>query len=222
MRAKFLLSAAALVATAAFPVAASAAATAEATTALNIRSGPGPQYDVIGVIDENDHAAIMGCIRGSLWCQVAYHGKQGWAYSKYLAMDQSSRTVVIAEHERDLDIPSVTYEGAPAAGAAGGAVTGAVTGALIGGPVGAAVGATVGAAAGATAAVVTPPPKIHTYISAHQVEPVYLNGEVVVGAGVPQNVKLYPVPDYQYEYAYVNRVPVLVSPQSRRIVYIYR
>jgi hypothetical protein len=54
------------------------------------------------------------------------------------------------------------------------------------------------------------------------VTPVYLNGEVVVGAGLPADVTLTPVPDYQYQYAYVNGQPVLVEPQSRRVTYIYR
>jgi hypothetical protein len=39
---------------------------------------------------------------------------------------------------------------------------------------------------------------------------------------LPADVALQPVPDYEYQYAYVNRVPVLVQPQTRRIVYIYR
>jgi len=30
------------------------------------------------------------------------------------------------------------------------------------------------------------------------------------------------VPDYEYRYVYVNEVPVLVEPQSRRIVHIVR
>ena len=55
------------------------------------------------------------------------------------------------------------------------------------------------------------------------VDPVYLQGEVVVGAGLPETVQLRPVPDYgTYRYVYVNGQPVLVDPASRRIVYVYR
>ena len=53
-------------------------------------------------------------------------------------------------------------------------------------------------------------------------DPVYLEGEVVVGAGLPETVQLRPVPDYEYNYVYVNGQPVLVEPQSRRIVYVVR
>lgn len=70
---------------------AQAATTATATTPLNIRSGPGPQYDVVGVIKSNGQAVVNGCLEGSLWCQVSYDGRQGWAYSQYLAMTVAAR-----------------------------------------------------------------------------------------------------------------------------------
>jgi hypothetical protein len=35
-------------------------------------------------------------------------------------------------------------------------------------------------------------------------------------------VQLQTIPDYQYSYVYVNGLPVLVEPATRRIVYIYR
>ena len=220
MRKKLLIGAAAITAATMIPSLA-VAATASAITDLNIRSGPGPQYSVIGAIQNGDRATVRGCIEGSLWCEVVYNGKQGWAYSKYLTMPRAEKTVIIADQRAALDIPTVTYE-APASKAgdvATGAATGALAGALIGGPIGAAVGGTVGAAVGST---VNPPVPVHTYVTEHPVDPVYLNGEVVVGAGVPDTVTLRPVPDYDYDYAYVNRVPVLVDRGSRRIVYVYR
>jgi hypothetical protein len=94
-----------------------------------------------------------------------------------------------------------------------------VTGALVGGPIGAAVG---GVAGGALGAAVNPPPEVRTYVTSNPVEPVYLEGEVVVGARLPETVVLRPVPDYEYRYVYVNRQPVLVEPATRRIVYVYR
>ncbi len=53
-------------------------------------------------------------------------------------------------------------------------------------------------------------------------QPVYLNGEVVIGSGLPPDVALAPVPGYQYQYAYVNGVPVLVEPQTREVAYVYQ
>jgi hypothetical protein len=49
-----------------------------------------------------------------------------------------------------------------------------------------------------------------------------VDGEVVVGAQIPDTVQLQAVPDYQYRYVYVNGVPVLVEPAERRIVYVIR
>ena len=52
-------------------------------------------------------------------------------------------------------------------------------------------------------------------------DPILLEGEVVVGAQLPDVVELRPVPEYEYHYAYVNGVPVLVEPGTRRVVHVY-
>jgi len=78
------------------------------------------------------------------------------------------------------------------------------------------------ASATAEPLIVTPPPTIGTYVVSHPVAPVYLNGEVLEGVGLPEDVALSPVPGFDYQYAYVNNVPVLVEPSTRRVEYIYR
>ena len=76
---------------------------------------------------------------------------------------------------------------------------------------------------GSTGAAATPDPSVQAYIVENPRDPVFLEGEVVVGAGVPENVDLYEIPDQpDYRYATINNQPVLVSPTDRRIVYIYR
>ena len=107
---------------------------------------------------------------------------------------------------------AVAQEGT-AAGVAGGAVAGAV----VGGPVGAIIGAVAGAALGTA---VDPPKTVRTYVVEQPVVPVTLQGDVVVGAGLPDTVQLYEVPDYKYSYAYINGQRVLVDPDTRRIVYV--
>jgi hypothetical protein len=47
------------------------------------------------------------------------------------------------------------------------------------------------------------------------------DGEVVVGATLPGDVVISQVPNYQYSYVRINDRPMLVDPQSRRIVYVY-
>lgn len=198
-----------------------------ATTDLNIRQGPGPQHPVVGVIGADDQATLEGCAQGSKWCMVTHNGVQGWAYSDYLVADVSGTEVIVTERAAEIQ-PTETYtrrveSDSAAGGATAGMATGAVAGAIIGGPVGAVIGGVAGAATGSIAgAAVEPTPEVTTYVRNNRVEPVYLEGEVVVGATLPETVEIHQVPDYEYRYVYVNEVPVLVEPQSRRIVHIVR
>ena len=170
---------------------------AVATTPLNIRSGPGPEYPVIGAIPTNGQAAILGCIEGSLWCQISYSGGQGWAYSQYM-----TGTGIRA-------LPPVAYTAPPT-----------TTGTAIVRPTYS--GDFIAPVATTQPLSIAPPPTVQTYIVQNPRPQVYLNGEVVEGAGLPPDVALTPVPDSEYQYAYVNGVPVLVEPSSRRVRYIYR
>ena len=192
---------------AAFSTAASAAVIASAVTPLNVRSGPGPQYSVIGAIPNKGRITMIGCIQNSLWCEVGFNGRQGWAYSKYLTATLSGRSLIVAEGLND--IPAVTYQ-APVATTGSAVPQPVVTGTLIDRPIAAAP------------LVITPPATVREYVYDHPVQPVYLNGEVVAGSGLPAEVALAPVPGYQYDYAYVNGVPVLVEPQTREVAYVYQ
>ncbi len=181
---------------------------------------------MIGVIDVDGQATLDGCLEGSKWCAVSYNGVEGWAYSDYLIASNAGVDVVVTERPAELEVPVVTYEapsGGTQAGGVAGAAGGAVAGALIGGPVGAVVGGIAGAAGGGIAgAAIDPNPEVITYVEQNPVEPVYLEGEVVVGAGLPEAVEVHQIPEYEYQYVYVNGQPVLVEPQSRRIVYVLR
>ena len=199
----------------AIPGFAAAATMATATADLNVRSGPGPQYDVIGLIGQGNQASVQGCIEGGNWCQVDVGGTTGWAYAGYLQMASAGGGTVVLS-DSTAAVPSVTHQGG--GGTVAGAAGGAITGALIGGPIGAAVGGVAGAALGTA---VDPPQQVQTYVVENRAEPVYLDGEVVVGAGVPDTVTLQPIPDYQYRYVYVNQQPVLVDPITLRIVYVF-
>jgi uncharacterized protein YcfJ len=197
-----------------------------ATTDLNLRAGPGSQFPVIGVIGAGQTTTVKGCIDQGKWCNVNTGSGDAWAYSDYLAMDSNGTQVILSNRSPDAGIAVVkapTRTNTGDAGAAVGGVTGAIIGAVAGGPVGAAVGAAAGTVAGGTAGTIaSPPPTVRTYIQSHRTEPVYLDGEVVVGAGLPDTVALHEVPDYNYRYVDVNGQPVLVDAQTRRIVYVMR
>ena len=207
MRLKITIVVAALTA-AALCAPASAATLATATTPLNIRSGPGPQYSIIGAIPTRGEATILGCIQGSLWCQVSYDGRQGWAYAEYLTARVSGRSLIVAEHPTDI-APVVTYQ--PVATVGSGVAPPIITGTLV-----------APSAAGPPLSISPPPATVGSYVISHPVAPVYLNGEVVEGVGLPEDVALAPIPGSAYHYAYVNNVPVLVEPTTRRVEYLYR
>ena len=80
-------------------------------------------------------------------------------------------------------------------------------------------GAVLGSAAAASTEIST---TTVTYVRENAVDPVYLDGEVVVGATVPEVVTLATIPDETYGYAYVNGLPVLVDPETRVIVKVVR
>ena len=225
MHTKFLVSAAAG-ALLALTGAAFAQSAVVATTDLNVRAGPGPQHQVVGVLGAGQSANLDGCLEASKWCVVAFNGGQGWVYSDYLTGDFGGTQVVLTERPADSGVRIVEAPADVDGGATGavtGGITGAVAGALIAGPVGAAVGGGAGfVAGGAAGTVIDPPEKVRTYVRSNEVEPVYLDGEVVVGAGLPETVTLREIPDYEYRYVYLNGQPVLVEPATRRIVYVMR
>jgi hypothetical protein len=211
MHSKFLVSAAAG-ALLAMTGAAFAQSAVVATTDLNVRAGPGPQHQVVGVLGAGQSVNLDGCLESSKWCVVAFVNGQGWVV---LTERPANSGVRIVEAPVDVD--------GGATGAVTGGVTGAVAGAIIGGPAGAVVGGGAGiVAGGAAGTVIDPPARVRTYVRSNEIEPVFLDGEVVVGAGLPETVVLRDIPDYEYRYAYVNSQRVLVEPSSRRIVYVMR
>jgi uncharacterized protein YraI len=177
------------------------------STDLQLRSGPGTNYGVITTIPAGAPINIDNCLDGLNWCQVTYGGQTGYSYARYLLADSGGgQTVVITENPSVVD---VVAEPVVAVGEA----TGTVIGAL---------GSAVGSVVGGVADVFTPDPEVVTYVRTNPVDPVYVDGEVVVGATVPDTVVLREVPRSEYRYAYVNGEPVLIEPSSRQIVYVYR
>lgn len=188
---------------------------ATAWTDLNLRAGPGSNYDIISVIPAAQSVQVDGCLDASNWCRVTDGDSIGWASGDYLTAVVEAPIVVNRER---LAIKTITYEKAPDA-ALGGGATGAVAGAMLGGPVGAIIGAVAGMTLGDA---VTPEERVTTYVRANPVEPIFLDGEIVVGVGIPETVTLSEVPDSEYYYAYINGVPVLVEREQRRVVYVVR
>ena len=174
-----------------------------AVTDLNVRAGPGPQYPVIGVLAAGQSATLNGCIENSKWCTIAEAGGQGWVYSDYVTADFGGSRVVLTQRPHG---SSVTVVSPPEdIGENSNDYTGAIV-------------------AGEPVEDVFPPPpaEVRTYVDTHRIDPVYLDGEVVTGATLPDTVELREIPDYNYRYVYVNGQPALIDPQTRRIMYVVR
>jgi uncharacterized protein YraI len=215
---KRILAAAALAALAAGP--ALAQVQASAATDLNLRAGPGPAFEILSVIPAEGMVDVTGCLADANWCQVNYEGTEGWAFGEYLNAMMEEQPVAVIEAREPLQIVTIERPAETAASdaAVGAAAAATVAGALIGGPIAIAAGAALGAAAAAGA---DSEPAV-TYIRENPVEPVYLEGEVVVGAGIPEEVELVAVPDTNWGYLNVNGLPVLVDMSNRQIVRIVR
>ncbi|TCL74784.1 DUF1236 domain-containing protein [Rhizobium sp. BK251] len=176
---------------------------------LNIRSGPGPQYPSAGLATRGSTAVLGGCIEGSRWCRIDVNGVRGWAYAQYLEVQQNGAPMIVEEHRADLGVPSVTYEQPD------GMIVSSVQPPVQPSPDDDLIGPVE------EVDPITPPTTVRTYIDENPVDAVRLNGDVVVGATVPQTVTVRTIPDYQYSYMRVNDRPVLVDPGTRRIVYVY-
>ena len=200
-----------------------AATNATATTDLNLRAAPNAQAEIVDVIPGQGEVMIDQCIEAAQWCAVSYNGQDGWAYSPYLtaSLDGGEPTVVY-ENTGRLEIQTYDEQAAANTGAAvGGLTAGGVAAALAGGPATVAGALILGTAAGGIVGEASVPEDTVTYVRNNPVDPVYLDGEVVVGAGIPQEVELVAVPDTDYRYVYVNGVPAVVNA-DRTIVSVVR
>ncbi|MGR3454300.1 DUF1236 domain-containing protein [Pseudooceanicola sp.] len=199
-----------------------AATDATATTDLNLRAGPGPKAEIISVIPGEAMVSVEQCASNSQWCRVSYDGQQGWAYGAYLnAPVQGAEPMAVYENREQLQIETVEVEDEEAeiGGAlAGGTMGGIIALAAAGGP------ATVAAAIGAgifTGALSADEEKVVTYVRENPVEPVYVQGEVVRGVTIPQEIQLQAVPESEYQYVYLNGVPAVVNA-DRQVVTVIR
>jgi uncharacterized protein YraI len=175
---------------------------------LNVRSGPGFQYQVVNQIEANVPAEVTGCVSDYSWCSVALPGgATGWASAPYLVTKATTPPKNLQVAGASLGIPTITpvNTGAPVV------ATPPPVGAMV--PVPATVG---------VVAPIVPPPNVVTFVTQQPVAPVIVNGEVMVGAVLPAAAPTYDIPTSDYDFAYINGQRVLVEPTARRIVYVVR
>ncbi|RAI03862.1 hypothetical protein DLJ53_05165 [Acuticoccus sediminis] len=211
-----------IVSAALIPAAAYAQSAGSVTTDLNLRSGPGSNYPVLTTIPAGDEVVVNGCVTDTSWCQVSFAGKNGYAYAQYLTVAADTGEAVVVSERRGL-LPQIAAETIDAVGNTAGAVTGALIGGTVGlvsgGVGGMGKGMTKGAERGANSFQLADTTVV--YVQEHPVQPIYLDGEVMVGVGVPTDVELYEVPQSPYRYVNINDTMVLVDPNSREVVYVF-
>jgi uncharacterized protein YraI len=169
---------------------------------LNVRSGPGFQYQVVAQMQANAPAPVTGCIQDYSWCSVALGGVSGWASAPYLVTDAGGKPTNLQVSGAQLGIPIVV----PAA--AGAVVATPPVGVMVPTP--------------ALVEPIVPAPEVLSYVTQQPVRPVFVNGEVMIGATLPVAAPVYPIPASPYVYSYINGQRVVVEPAARRIVYVVR
>ena len=169
---------------------------------LNVRSGPGFQYGVVAQMPANVRFPVTGCIQGYSWCSVVVGNVTGWVSAPYLVTDAGGKPTNLQASGAELGIPIV----APAD----------VVAVVATPPVGAMVPTT------ALVEPIVPAPEVLSYVTQQAVDPVLVDGEVMLGATLPAAVPVYSIPASPYVYSYVNGQRVLVEPGARRVVYVFR
>ncbi len=172
---------------------------------LNVRSGPGFQYGVVAQMPANTRFPVTGCIQDYSWCSVVVGDVTGWASAPYLVTDAGGKPTNLQVSGAQLGIPIVVPTGVAAV------VATPPVGAMV------AVPPTVG-----VVEPVIPAPEVLSYVTQQVVQPVFVDGEVMVGATLPAAAPVYPIPASPYVYSYINGQRIVVEPGARRIVYVVR
>ena len=173
---------------------------------LNVQSGPGFQFPVVNQIGQNVQAQVTGCVSDYSWCSVALpDGTTGWASAPYLVTGATTPRKNLQVAGASLNIPVVVPTN-----------TGSN---VVATPP---VGAMVGVPPTVIVAPIAPPPNVVTFVTQQTVAPVYVNGEVMVGAVLPVAAPTYDIPASPYDFTYVNGQRVLIEPTARKIVYVFR
>ncbi len=68
------------------------------TEGLNVRNGPGENYDVIAFVEQGSELPVVGTSRENFWLLVQYQGTStGWVYTEFVNLVGSQDTVPVLE-----------------------------------------------------------------------------------------------------------------------------
>ncbi|WP_019996249.1 SH3 domain-containing protein [Aureimonas ureilytica] len=85
------------------------AATAIATTNVNLRAGPSTAYPPVNVVRGGEEVRVYGCLANRAWCDVTFYGQRGWISSNYLAYVRGGQRYTGPRVVPYIGAPTVTY-----------------------------------------------------------------------------------------------------------------
>lgn len=63
---------------------------------VNVRSGPGTTYDILGQIKQNESAPVTGKNGDGQWWQISFAGKSGWVFGQLVTFTGDANAVKVA------------------------------------------------------------------------------------------------------------------------------
>ncbi len=72
---------------------------------LNVRSGPGKEYDVIGKVYDSDNLKIIGTINN--WYRINYNGSEGYVSADYVTLEENQKEEISSVEQQET-VPAET------------------------------------------------------------------------------------------------------------------
>ena len=173
--------------------------TGEVSNNLHMRTGPGEQYQIITTVDSQSDVEVHGCLEKVTWCDINWGSIRGWAAGEYIVYrsDEGIKPLPLAGDM--IGIPVVTFTAVDE-----------IVPVFVG----------VFEEFDETVTEISPPKQVSAYVEEQDIDTVLVQGEVAVGAVVPEKVPLYAVPESKYSFTNVNGRNVLVT-NDRKVVHIF-
>jgi hypothetical protein len=67
------------------------------TETLNVRGGPGTDYDILGVVNKGDELVIVGRLADNSWYQIDYKRQKGWIFGGLVIAENADDVPVITD-----------------------------------------------------------------------------------------------------------------------------
>ncbi|NJN79370.1 MAG: SH3 domain-containing protein [Anaerolineales bacterium] len=80
---------------------------------INVRSGPGTQYESIGVLTQNDVVAVIGKDSNGTWMQIKFGNDTGWVAEEFLQIENVEEIPVVGVSQTTEVAPVVIESAMP-------------------------------------------------------------------------------------------------------------